>query len=345
MSDVLKDIEFCGYVAKPGTKVQGYISITDDTPDVPFSIINGANPGKRILITAGIHGNEYPGILATAQLVRRIDPLKMSGSLTILHLVNGGAFMERKAAIVPADGKNINRVYPGKENGTAAERIAWFITQEMGRGYDFYMDLHSGDLHEDLIPHLYYSVLAKPEVVEKSRKAAENLYIHWMVSSKSPNGSLAAASLNDLPGILIERGGNCIWNENEEIGYLADMYRLMKYFGMYDDGKERRKLDHIHDFGNSRPIVAKESGLWKPLVQPGDVLQKGQIVGTITDVFGNIREEVVANESATNLYQLSALSVRKGDAVMFCAVEQNCHVLHDTEDAVHADDNHHELIE
>ena len=80
-------------------------------------------------------------------------------------------------------------------------------------------------------------------------------------------------------------------------------------------------------------------------MSPGDVLQKGQIVGTITDVFGNIREEVVANESATNLYQLSALSVRKGDAVMFCAVEQNCHVLHDTEDAVHADDNHHELIE
>ena len=168
-----------------------------------------------------------------------------------------------------------------------------------------------------------------------------------MVSSKSPNGSLAAASLNDLPGILIERGGNCIWNENEEIGYLADMYRLMKYFGMYDDGKERRKLDHIHDFGNSRPYSLYHETRPRAIkdVQPGDVLQKGQIVGTITDVFGNIREEVVANESATNLYQLSALSVRKGDAVMFCAVEQNCHVLHDTEGAVHADDNHHELIE
>lgn len=345
MSEELKDIEFCGYVAKPGTKVQGYISITDDTPDVPFSLINGAKPGKRIFITAGIHGNEYPGILATAQLVRRIDPLKMSGSLTILHLVNGGAFMERKAAIVPADGKNINRVYPGKEDGTAAERIAWFITQEMGRGYDFYMDLHSGDLHEDLIPHLYYSVLAKPEVVEKSREAAMNLYLHYMVQSQSPNGSLAAASQNDVPGILIERGGNCVWHDDEEIGYLADLYRIMKYFGIYDDGVARRNLPHIHDFGTSRPIVAKESGLWKPMVGPGEILKKGQIVGTVTDAFGDIREEVFAKENATVLYQLSALSVRKGDAVMFCAVEQKCHVLDSTDDVEHMDHHHHDLIE
>lgn len=345
MDNNLQDIEFCGFVAKPGTKVQGYISITDDTPDVPFTLINGIRPGKRMLITAGIHGNEYPGILATAQLVRRVDPLKMAGSLTILHLVNGGAFMERKAAIVPADGKNINRVYPGKADGTAAEKIAWFITQEMGRGYDFYMDLHSGDLHEDLIPHFYYSVLAKPEVIERSKEAAKNLYIHMMVQSQSPHGSLAAAAQNDLPGILIERGGNCVWNENEEIGYLADMYRIMKYFGIYDDGKKRRNLGHIHDFGTSRPIIAKESGLWKPLVKPGDVIKTGQIVGTITDVFGNVREEVTAVEEGTDLYQLSALSVRKGDPVMFCAVEQSCLLLHKPGQSEDVQHDHHALIE
>ena len=106
---------------------------------------SGSRPGPHVLITAGIHGSEYPGILAARKLRAFLSQADIAGTVTVLPLCNPTALKERTKAIFPEDGKNLNRMFPGNPEGSASEKTAWAITQLQDEA-DFYIDLHGGDL-------------------------------------------------------------------------------------------------------------------------------------------------------------------------------------------------------
>ena len=159
-----KEISICNITAKPGQKAQGFINILDTETKMPITIINGQKEGKTVLITAGVHGCEYPGIRTAIELAKEINPQDISGNIIIVHVVNTAGFEKRRAAIMPEDNKNILRVFPGDENGTISDKIAHVITNELISKVDYYFDIHGGDLHEELIPHLYYPAKADEQV-------------------------------------------------------------------------------------------------------------------------------------------------------------------------------------
>ena len=90
---------------------------------------SGSRPGPHVLITAGIHGSEYPGILAARKLRAFLSQADIAGTVTVLPLCNPTALKERAKAIFPEDGKNLNRMFPGNPEGSASEKTAWAITQ------------------------------------------------------------------------------------------------------------------------------------------------------------------------------------------------------------------------
>lgn len=316
-----RDLVLGSLRAAPNEKVQGYVTLAGCTR-LPVTLINGREPGQRILITAGVHGAEYPGILAASELAAEIDPADLAGSLAIVHLVNGEGFLARMPALVPSDRKNINRVFPGRADGTPAEQLAAFITAALGQGYGFYLDLHSGDLHEDLLPHGYYSALSSPVVMAASQAAAGMLDISCMVKSHSAVGSLGAAAAQGVPALLLERGGNGIWEDAEARFYKADIYRLLYHWGMLFGCEAQRPLPKVPDFHTTWPVKARRSGLWKPAVRPGDFVAPGEAVGQITDAFGQPKAAVLAERPGLVLCLLSSLAVRRGDMLFFCGVPE-----------------------
>lgn len=98
MSDTM---DICGLKAERGQKLQTYIPVLDSNTKIPITIINGQNDGPTLLITAGIHGGEYPGIAAAIEISQAIEPEVISGCLIIIHPVNIRSFWERSAFVTP----------------------------------------------------------------------------------------------------------------------------------------------------------------------------------------------------------------------------------------------------
>ena len=143
MSDTM---DICGLKAERGQKLQTYIPVLDSNTKIPITIINGQNDGPTLLITAGIHGGEYPGIAAAIEISQAIEPEVISGCLIIIHPVNIRSFWERSAFVTPDDGKNLNREFPGDVNGTLSQKTAWLLSRNfcksarnsLGSGYEIY---------------------------------------------------------------------------------------------------------------------------------------------------------------------------------------------------------------
>ena len=119
--------------------------------ELPFGLLEGPEPGPVLLVTAGVHGAEYCSIEAALRLLR-IDPAILRGTLLVLPILNGGGFRARSIYVMPEDGRNLNRMFPGRPDGTASEKLAhWLVTAVYPRA-DAYLDLHGGDLSEALVP-------------------------------------------------------------------------------------------------------------------------------------------------------------------------------------------------
>ena len=108
-SEIMSDtLNICGLTVERGHKLRTFLPVPDTNVKIPLTIINGCEDGPTLLITAGIHGGEYPGIAAAMELGRDIEPSDVNGILIMMHPVNIQGFWARREMIVPEDGKNLN---------------------------------------------------------------------------------------------------------------------------------------------------------------------------------------------------------------------------------------------
>src|SRR5438093_144082 len=141
-------------VAPPGERRSGYFTFTRDPAlakySWPFFSITGRREGPTFLITAGIHAAEYTGIDAAMRLGRMLDPGQLRGRVLIIPLLNRPGFYERSIYVNPEDNENMNRVFPGRPDGTWSERFAHWLLNEVIAQCEYAVDLHAGDMIEDL---------------------------------------------------------------------------------------------------------------------------------------------------------------------------------------------------
>ena len=191
-------------MAKAGEKVQGLVKVYDTETVMPITMINGRLAGKDILITAGIHGGEYPGIVATMRIAGEINPEDVKGSITIIHPVNTQSFEKRTSEIIPEDGKNLNAIFPGKKDGTLGDKIAHFIGS-IQAGKDFHLDLHSGDLHEHAMPFTYFPGSCDEHITKIAREAASSMDLQVIaegVETEDQRALLKSMGCNTYQGYL-----------------------------------------------------------------------------------------------------------------------------------------------
>lgn len=159
------------------------VTAGDHTALIPVTVFNGAEPGPVLGITAGVHGYEYPPIMAAQELIQKIDPGRLKGTVILVQIANVVGFLTRSITINPLDGKNLNRSFPGKEKGSITERIAYFISTKIGARCDYFLDMHAGDAPQNLMPYAaYYSNEKMKEVSEKGREMARALGFDYIVT-------------------------------------------------------------------------------------------------------------------------------------------------------------------
>ena len=287
---------------------------------LPFREIRGAHPGPRILVTAGIHGAEYVGIEAARRLVlwlAALDPGSITGSVAVAPCCNPAAFAARVPAVNPVDGKNINRCFPPVEDdgATSSDRIAACIAK-LAEESAFHIDLHGGDLHERLRPYVYFQGACAEAAREAGREACRFVDVDVRVRSSATSGAYNASAIRGTPSILIERGQGGRWSEAEVEAYLRDLRSLLVHLGTLDAAIAGELNARRSDDGQLEMEALYEGasvdGLWHPLVDLGDCVRPGELMGELRDFDGNILHRAVAKKAGVVLYMAGTLFVPAG---------------------------------
>lgn len=309
---------FClgNFIVQPGEKKSGFLKIGNGEFQLPAAVLHGKQPGKTVLITAGIHAEEYVGIQAAMELEQELKIQKLAGTVVIVKVVNRKAFELRSGSESHEDGKNLNRVFPGDPKGTWSDRLAHAIEKELLSIADYYIDLHSGDSYEQLTPYVYYAGAADKKVVEQSREMAQQADVPYMVGSNVSMGGCYnyAASLG-IPSILLERGQMGGWTQEESHSTRRDVRNILCHLGIYQGEKDYRNYYPL-EVKDLCYQAANEQGLWYPCKKPGDMIRQGDILGVIKDYEGEILEVCKAEYGGVILYQTGSLQVQESGSVI-----------------------------
>ncbi len=297
--------------ARRGEKNTGFLTAAElptGTVDLPVTVINGAKPGPTLAITAGVHGCEYPGMRATQIMAKETKISELSGALIIVHEVNVPGFWNQTAFLNPFDGVNINRIWPGNlqpgpfyGHGTMSHHIANTVYENVQKKATHYMDMHGGDLSED-IPHFVASVMIGDSKVDDVSKKMLRYTLAEYLREGTPSAGHTTSSAAELkiPNVLHEAGRAGLLEEDAVTKHVNAIRNVMKCLGMLE-GKPIEPSSQTRIGSKSIGVRAKHGGFFESLVKPGEIVSGEQAIGHINNVFGETVEEVKAAMSGVVL--------------------------------------------
>jgi hypothetical protein len=313
-----------GASAAVGEKASGWLEVPDGVDPgtrVPVTVAHGARPGPVLALVAGTHGYEYTSILALPRLAARLDPARMKGSVILVHLANPPAFWGRRIYYGP-DGKNLNRVYPGRADGTQSERIAFAITTEVIEKATHLVDMHCGDGNESLRPYSYWQVSGDAAVDEASKQMVLAFGLdHVVVDRERPKDPARSqytsntALLRGKPAITVESGGLGATDEASVRAQEAGALSVMAHLGILEAPSVRVERPVWID--PAQVVRAPVTGVWVPAVEKMQSVAEGTLLGRIHDPFGVPLRELRSPLSGEVLYVVATPPVSAGEPLAF----------------------------
>ncbi|MCE7056097.1 succinylglutamate desuccinylase/aspartoacylase family protein [Algoriphagus sp. AGSA1] len=304
-------------------QIQNRYADLGDGDSIAVSMIKGVEPGPVFTILAGIHGFEYPPILAVQRILKTIDPQKLKGSLIVIPLASESSFFGRSVFIHPKDGKNLNRVFPGNEEGSATERIAAFLSREIIPISDVFLDIHGGDAGEDLLPFVCYyerkDALVQLKMARKLTIAAGfeyNVVYPYTLKSNQPSEYAFKEAVQQGKTALSIEAGKLGSADVADIDLIEKGIRNMLIEMQMISGSIHTAVDQKWIFGPDY-LKVPISGLFYSDIKAGDQVSKGQLLGHITNVFGEVLQEIHSEYEGIILYKIGTPPVNAGET-MFC---------------------------
>jgi len=280
--------------ANAGRAVSGYLEVPalgDGGARIPVSLVRGANDGPVLALIAGTHGYEYPGISALQRLRQSIDPLTLRGTLILVHIANPPSFYGRTLYTSPADGKNLNRVFPGRTDGTLSDRITHVLTTKVIAKADFLVDLHAGDGNEALRPYVYMPVTGDASLDAATRGMALAFGLDHIVIDTGRIAPPEATKFVDqtalargIPAMTTETGQ--LGQNDERTIALAEhgIQNLMRHLGMLQGAVASNPgVVWLEDY---RVITSPVTGVFRATVRDGYAVAEGGLLGELYYALG-----------------------------------------------------------
>lgn len=258
---------------------------------VPSIEVTGARGGPALTVIAGVHGCEYAPMAAVRQWAAELAGRELRGTVRAVPVLNLSSFRARSPFVIPEDGKNLNRCFPGDPAGTLTERLAHAALTELIAGADAVIDAHAGDLPEALEPFAMYD--AGPAEA-RALELAESYGLGYVIRQQpgpdravAGTTSMAAAELG-IPAIITEAGGCGIIDDHAVGLHLRGLDRVLAVLGMTDDPAPGLAVEVAPPTRLSRFLWLRSAadGWWQPVVRPGEVVAQGQLLGTVSTIDG-----------------------------------------------------------
>ncbi len=283
---------------------------------------DSGNPGPELLITAGVHGDEFEPILASLELIKQLPLLLRRGVVTIVPVVNVTAFDQ--GIRYGEDGLDLARICPGNEEGTASERNA-FQVSSLIRKVDYLVDMHTGGMAHNILPMAGFMLHPSEDVLAIQREMAFecNFPVVWG-TDHTPNGrTLSIARDLTIPAIYLEYGGGSGIRDEVVKGYYDAIINILKYLDCIEGSRSKIRPEDFYWVEDSRPdsgyfqskMPSPAEGIFVCNVKPGQIVKHGQSFGKIINPFTAQEQEILVDHDGLILSVRVAVHVRKGDAL------------------------------
>jgi uncharacterized protein len=316
----MKTFKIAGQEVKPGESKEIDINIarlpSHTQIDTPIYVSRSQEDGPVLALMAGMHGDEINGM----EIVRRIidgDLNKVRrGTVVCIPIINVYGFLNFSRDV--PDGKDVNRSFPGSKSGSLASRVAYHVTHEIIPNIDIGIDFHTGGAMRTNYPQVR-AMLSNEKNVELANAFSAPFTLD---APFRPNSLRKEAAKKDKNIIVYEAGESLRFDQQAIEEGIAGTLRLMKHLKMIDSAP--KPIEENRVIWSSAWVRAKTAGLFQPTISCGQLIRKGDWIGTVTDPFGEFKEKVIAKEMGYVIGLNNIPVVNAGDALMHIGMDTMC---------------------
>ena len=280
--------------------------------EVPVIEVTGTGDGPRLTVLAGVHGCEYASMAAVRRWASGLGERDLRGRVVAVPVLNLPAFRARTPFVLPDDGKNLNRCFPGDPAGTLADRLAYDAFTQLISGSDALVDAHTGDMVEALEPFALYDT---GPAEARARELASAYGLGYVIRQepgpdRAVGGSTSAAAAEaGIPAIIAEAGGCGLVERAAVDAHVRGLDRILAVLGMTGPPAPDASPGPAH-LRRFLWVRSADEGWWEPSVGPGEPVAQGQVLGTVSSLDGaRLLQTITAPAAGVPLFVTSSPAV------------------------------------
>ena len=263
---------------------------TQTSVEVPVIINRSKKAGPVVLFTAGIHGDEINGVEIVRQLIAKGINKPKKGTIICIPVLNIFGFLNKSREL--PDGRDLNRVFPGSKTGSLASQVAYKLMYEIIPQVDFVIDHHTGGSGRFNAPQI--RIVKQAPKLKKWAKAYGAPFVVY--SKKIPKSLRSSCDKINIPMILFEGGKSNHIDRLVTNSGVNGAKRILNHLDMLNSKfKVSAPKKQIIFIEESKWIRAKTSGLFRPSIKLNSKVEKGTVLGYITDAYGKFNQSIKAD--------------------------------------------------
>ncbi|MBS1486727.1 MAG: succinylglutamate desuccinylase/aspartoacylase family protein [Bacteroidetes bacterium] len=317
-----RSLSIAGHEIHPGESKEISINIarlpSRTKIETPIYVYRGLEEGPTLALTAGMHGDEINGMEIVRRIIDHGYHRVKRGTVLCMPVINVYGFLNYSREV--PDGKDINRSFPGNKHGSLASRVAYHMTHDVLPAIDYGVDFHTGGAARTNYPQVRCMMKEAVNV-----ELANAFHAPFTLDSPFRPHSLRLTAAKKNKHIIVFEGGESVRFDQHAIEEgINGTLRLMKYLKMIDEAPAPTEKNKI--IWSSAWARAQTAGLFQSTIQCGDFVNKSQLVGTLTDPFGEFKEQVVSPSSGYVIGLNNNPVVNAGDALLHIGVDNYCKI-------------------
>ena len=284
--------------------------------DTPIYVYRSLEDGPVLALTAGMHGDEINGMEIVRRIIDAGHHKVLRGTTVCMPIINVYGFLNYSREV--PDGKDVNRSFPGSKSGSLAARVAYHMTHDIIPYIDVGVDFHTGGAMRTNYPQVRCMMQERKNVA-----LAQAFHAPFTIDSPFRPHSLRQTAAKKGKNIIVFEGGESIRMDFHAIEEgINGTLRLMKYLKMIDTAPEPIEENRI--IWNSAWIRARTAGIFHPHIKSGELIHNNQLVGQITDPFGEFKEEIISPVTGYVVGLNNNPVVNAGDALLHIGMDDHC---------------------
>jgi len=274
----------------------------------PVFEATGSRDGPRLCLLAGVHGCEYPAIAAVVRFMRELDTSGLAGSIVAVPIVSPTSYVARSPFVVPEDGRNLNRSFPGDPDGSFTQVLAHHLFTELISPSDLLIDLHGGDMVEALEPFALYDNSPQRETADLLARAFGFGYVVCDSTEALGGTTSGAAAGTGIAAVTAEAGGCGLLDPVEVDRHVRGLGNALRAVSMLPGEPDPPPAEQqlVERFVWLR---CAEPGWWQAEAGAGARVAAGDRLGAVLDPFGDELEVITAPEPGVVLFLTSSPAV------------------------------------